>query len=91
MNLIIRQELVGEIKKIIVSFANKELQIYDNSDQWNSPGINKFLIELACAIPENENIELDYDKDNTEDGFKHIVMLFNDFAKEYNSSILNNN
>lgn len=91
MNLNIKQELVGDIKKIIVSFAKHELQIYENSDQWNSPSINKFLINLACSVPQNETIEIIYDKDVDSEDFKHVVMLFEDFAKEYNFSMKNNN
>lgn len=89
MELKIRQELVGETKKIIVNVAKNELQIYENSDQWNSQGINKFLINLACVLPQNEIIELVYDKNNDEVDFKHVISLFECFAKDYNSSIKN--
>lgn len=80
MKLIIKQN-----ENIIrVSFANEFLEISENSNQWTTEGINKFLIQLASKTPDGEEIELEFDETKQDQIFLHVVDLFSEFAKEYN-------
>lgn len=85
MTLKIIETTNNDKKTILVKFAKQELIIDSNSTKWNSEGINEFLINLAAAIPDGENIEIDFDKENKDEIYLHIVDLFSEFAKEYNS------
>ncbi|MEG0879572.1 MAG: hypothetical protein RSE95_02800 [Malacoplasma sp.] len=89
MTLNIRQHKDGDETKIIVSYGERktDLIISENSDNWNSKGINTFLINLASSVPPEEKIELSFDEKIEDEDFKQIVMLFKTFANEYNSSI----
>ena len=75
-------------EKFIAKFANEELEINENSEQWNTDGINKFLIKLASKTPTNEKIEIIFDENEKNKIYIHIVELFKEFANEYNT--LNN-
>ncbi|MGL4252003.1 MAG: hypothetical protein ACRDCH_02625 [Metamycoplasmataceae bacterium] len=87
MILKISQKENLETKEIIVSFAKELLLISENSEEWTNEGINKFLISLASKTPSDEGIELEYDKENEDPTYKHIISLFNEFVLEYNKSI----
>ncbi len=71
-------------KTIFAKFANEELEISETSENWNTEGINKFLIKLASKTPSGEKIEIIFDDKEENKIYKHIVDLFNEFAKEYN-------
>lgn len=78
-----------EIKKIdenkfIAKFANEELEISEQSQDWNMEGINKFLIKLASKTPVNEKIELNFDVQEENKVYLHIIDLFQEFINEYN-------
>ncbi|MGL5205661.1 MAG: hypothetical protein ACRC7B_01980 [Metamycoplasmataceae bacterium] len=87
MILKISQKENLETKEIIVSFAKELLLISENSEEWTNEGINKFLINLASKTPSDENIELEYDEENEDPTYKHIISLFNEFVLEYNKTI----
>lgn len=46
--------------KFIAKFANEEIEISEQSQDWNIEWINKFLIKLASKTPTNEKIELKF-------------------------------
>ena len=71
-------------KNIIVKFANEELDINEKSENWNTDGINKFLVKLASKTPSNEKIEILFDEQEDNLIYKHIVSLFKEFVNEYN-------
>ncbi|MGL5617994.1 MAG: hypothetical protein ACRCWU_03025 [Metamycoplasmataceae bacterium] len=87
MILKISQKENLETKEIIVSFAKEMLLISDNSDEWTNEGINKFLVSLASKTPSDEDIEIEYDEENEDPTYKHIISLFNAFVSEYNKTI----
>lgn len=88
-----------EIKKIeenkyIVKYGrDNELDISIESENWNSEGINKFLIKLATTTVDENRIELDFDEQEYEKNkvYNHIVELFREFANEYNKLLENKN
>lgn len=88
-----------EIKKIeenkyIVKYGrDNELDISIESENWNSEGINKFLIKLATTTVDENRIELNFDEQEYEKNkvYNHIVELFREFANEYNKLLENNN
>lgn len=78
-----------EIKKIdenkfIAKFANEELEISEQSQDWNIEGINKFLIKLASKTPVKEKIELKFNNQEENKVYLHLIDLFQEFIKEYN-------
>ncbi len=73
-----------EEEKFVARFALEELLINNESDNWNTEGINKFLIKLASNVPNNEEINLIYDKEEKNKIYVHIVELFKEFVEEYN-------
>lgn len=75
-----------EEKKYIVSFAKEALEISQDSDNWNTEGINRFLIQLGTKTPKDEKIEITCDGDLCKEDkvYNHIYELFNEFAKQYN-------
>lgn len=87
MTLIIKQSENLESKEILVSFAKEVLKISENSEDWSNEGINKFLINLASKTPNDEEIDIEYDKENEDPTFKHITGLFNEFVIEYNKTL----
>lgn len=72
-------------EKIFVSFAKEALEISENSTNWNTDGINKFLIKIASSLSEDEKIEIDYEKIEGDEVFQYIVDLFSKFAEKFNS------
>lgn len=88
-----------EIKKIeenkyIVKYGrDNELDISIESENWNSEGINKFLIKLATTTVDENRIELNFDEQEYEKNkvYNHIVELFREFANEYNKLLENKN
>ena len=74
--------------KIFVSFANESIMISQDSTDWNDKGINNFLIQLASKTPDEDKIELEFDKENKEEVYKHIVFLFQTFIDTYNESLI---
>ena len=87
MTLIIKQKGTKKIPEIIVGFAKEVLTISENSNEWSNEGINKFLISLASKTPDGEKITIEYDEENEDPTFKHIVQLFKEFTEQYNESI----
>lgn len=77
-------------EQIIISFNKGKNKIVcsQNSENWNSDGINSFLIDLASATPEDESIELEY-QENNKANYRHVVSLFDNFIKEFNKKIAN--
>lgn len=78
--------------KFVVKFGREnELDINIESSNWNSEGINKFLIKIATTTPNENRIELAYDQDEFTNNkiYKHLVELFLEFAKEYNNLLEN--
>lgn len=81
-----------EENKFLAKYGkDNELEIGPNSENWNSEGINKFLIKIATMTPDENVIEISCDQDElTKDNvYKHIVDLFTEFAKEYNNLLQN--
>lgn len=81
--------MILNIKKIedkitLIKFANEELEISEKSEDWNTEGINKFLIKLASKTPNGEKIEIVYDKEENDLIYKHTINLFKEFVNEYN-------
>lgn len=91
MTLTITHKQNLEIKEIIVSFAKEYLIISEDSEQWSNDGINKFLISLASKTPNDEEIILNYDEENEDPIYKHIVVLFSEFISEYNKTLKTKN
>lgn len=78
-----------EIKKIdenkfIAKFANEELEISEQSQDWNIEGINKFLIKLVSKTPVKEKIELKFNNQEENKVYLHLIDLFQEFINEYN-------
>lgn len=71
-------------KEYLVGFAKDVLRISENSEDWSNDGINAFLINLASKTPEGDSITLEYDQENEDPVYKHLIMLFKEFADEYN-------
>lgn len=84
LKLILKNE-----KEIIAQFGNEELEINETSENWNTEGINKFLINLATKTPNKEKIEIEYDEKLSEENktYKHIIFMFKEFQNEYNKLI----
>lgn len=80
-----------EIKKIdenkfIAKFANEEIEISEQLQDWNIEWINKFLIKLASKTPTNEKIELKFNDQEKNKVYLHLIDLFQEFINEYNGS-----
>lgn len=91
MKLEIRK--IEENKYIAKYGRDNELDISLESENWNSEGINKFLIKLATSTADENQIELDFDEQEYEKNkvYNHIVELFKEFANEYNKLLENKN
>ncbi|MGL5204797.1 MAG: hypothetical protein ACRC63_00945 [Metamycoplasmataceae bacterium] len=87
MKLIITQKQNLETKEIMVGFAKETLLISETSEEWTNEGINKFLISLASKTPSDEDIEIEYDEENEDPTYKHIISLFKEFVLEYNKTV----
>ncbi|MDK2819756.1 MAG: hypothetical protein KFW07_02875 [Mycoplasmataceae bacterium] len=88
MKLTIKKEQDKE-KEYLVGFAKEVLRISENSEDWSNDGINTFLINLASKTPEGDKINLEFDHENEDPVYKHIVMLFKEFTDEYNKDLNN--
>ena len=77
--------------KILVNFADVSLDISKESEDWNDKGINNFLIQLSSKTPENDDIIVEYDQEEKDSVYKHIVHLFKTFANTYNEDKQNIN
>lgn len=86
MELRIKKNIDNEI---IVSLTPKiNLVISDKNEEFTHEKINEFLIKIAASIPEGEKLEIiqEFENNNSEDKtFSHIVFLFEEFAKNFNS------
>lgn len=81
-----------EENKFLAKYGREnELDISIESENWNSEGINKFLIKIATTTPDENRIEIEYDQDEFANNkiYKHLVELFSEFAKEYNNLLDN--
>lgn len=83
--------IINEAEKIYVKFANQTLEVSENSPTWNMVEINKFLIDLATKTPDGQLIEIKFDDELVKENqiYNHIVLLFSEFVKKYNSEIAN--
>lgn len=72
---------------VVIGFNKRVLQVnIENSSEntdWNTKGINNFLIDLSSATDLEEKITISADESDNPI-FQHIVSLFQDFANEYN-------
>ncbi|CAM9134816.1 hypothetical protein [Mycoplasma todarodis] len=89
MTIKINNKSTEEKNEILVSFGKEVLEVSETSQDWNNQGTNNFLIKLASATPDKETIVLDYDKDDENAVYKHVIQLFESFTKEYNSTLQN--
>lgn len=87
MKLILKLKNENEF---VASYADVMLEISEKSEEWNTEGINKFLINLATRTPDGDIIELELDQEQFENNkiYKHLCNLFNEFVKEYNKCVL---
>ncbi|MGL4950554.1 MAG: hypothetical protein ACRC4M_01785 [Mycoplasma sp.] len=85
MKLNIIEKNQNDVKQIFVTFAKKELIVSKDSQTWNTESINKFLIEIVSDIPQDEKIELEFDKKNDNPVYIHVVDLFKSFCQELNN------
>lgn len=74
-------------ENIVVKFKNEKCIIAKNSNDWTNEGICKFLTNLAVHTPDGEKIEIDFNKDEQDNLYKHICELFQAFVDEYNNRI----
>lgn len=83
--------IINKAEKIYVKFANQTLEVSENSPTWNMAEINKFLIDLATKTPDGQLIEIKFDDELVKENqiYNHIVLLFSEFVKKYNSEIAN--
>lgn len=70
-------------EKIFVSFAKEFIEISENSQNWNTDGINKFLIKIATSLSADENIEIEKDDNKEDEVYNYIVELFTKFAEQF--------
>ncbi len=87
MTIKINNKSTEEKNEILVSFGKEVLEVSETSQDWNNQGINNFLIKLASATPDKETMVIDYNKDDENAVYKHIVQLFKSFTEEYNGTL----
>ncbi len=87
MTIKINNKSTEEKHEILVSFGKEVLEVSETSQDWNNQGINNFLIKLASATPDKETIVLDYNKEDKDTVYKHVVQLFESFINEYNETL----
>lgn len=89
---IINKSIEAEnVKEVKIKSGKNEIIASKESDVWNSDGINDFLINVGISVPENEELELIYNPDDQDSMYKFLVELFDEFVKEYNASIKEQN
>ncbi|TCG11571.1 hypothetical protein [Mycoplasma todarodis] len=87
MTIKINNKSTEEKNEILVSFGKEVLEVSETSQDWNNQGINNFLIKLASATPDKETMVIDYDEEDENAVYKHIVQLFKSFTDEYNETL----
>ena len=84
--MILRIKLNKVLKEITVKPGNgKPLVINEEVQDWNSNGINNFLIRVVSSNVENEDLTIEYEEDEEDVTYKFIVQLFQTFIEKYNS------
>lgn len=75
---------IGFAKELIEVYITKEESV--KNVNWNTKDINSFLIKLSAATPDGEDIVVEADQNQENKVFKHIVDIFETFAKNYNNT-----
>lgn len=75
--------------EIRIEFAKEKFIISRTSTEWNTSGINKFLIKVATTVPDGEYLNVVCDENELNHTYKYICDLFKDFVNEYNSCLNN--
>lgn len=80
-----------DVKEVWIQTSKYRIVASKESSDWNSDGINKFLINVAISTPDEEQLEINFDNKNQNSMYKYIVDLFNEFALEFNKTVSINN
>lgn len=88
MELKIEYYKVEEENEVKIKCGKNDLLVSKTSEQWNTEGINEFLVNVATSIPEHEKLDVIYDDKNENSMYKYVCELFLEFANEYNKLII---
>lgn len=73
---------------VVVKCGSYKIDVSSNSNEWNNEGINKFLVNISVAIPNNEKFLIsEFNNNSKNDIYRFVWELFNDFVIEYNKTI----